>query len=199
MNRKIGMGSSVINGAMVAGFALAMAVGALFWSYLTSALIAFSFVGMACSFAALATPERRTAALCGMAFAAMYAAINLGVYFTQMTTVRLSSLTQQAAELLDFRHYGLAFSLDMLGYTLMSLATLFMGLSLAPRTRAERWLRGLLMVHGVFAVSCFLMPLLGVFQADLGMDWIGTVVLMFWCAYFLPIGVLSVGYFRKRA
>lgn len=81
----------------------------------------------------------------------------------------------------------------------MSLATLFLGLSLAPRTRAERWLRGLLMVHGVFAVSCFLMPLLGVFQADMGMDWIGTAVLMFWCVYFLPIGVLSVGYFRKRA
>jgi hypothetical protein len=30
-----------------------------------------------------------------------------------------------------------------------------------------------------------------------GADWIGTAVLEFWCAFFLPIGILSLRYFRR--
>jgi len=58
-------------------------------------------------------------------------------------------------------------------------------------------LKVLLLIHGVFAITCFL-PILGVFSTDLaGANWIGTAIMEFWCAYFLPIGILSYRYFAR--
>ena len=42
--------------------------------------------------------------------------------------MRLAGLTEKARELLDFQQMGLFFSLDLLGYALMSLAAFFAGL-----------------------------------------------------------------------
>ena len=66
--------------------------------------------------------------------------------------------------------------------------------------KADRWLKYLLLVHGVFAIGCFVMPMLGLFTAGMaGGDWIGTAILLFWCAYFAPIGVLSIIHFSKKS
>lgn len=65
-----------------------------------------------------------------------------------------------------------------------------------PRSRTDRWLRALLLIHGVFFISCLLMPMLGVFRAD-SPAWIGTAVLEFWCAYFCLVAVRSRRYFQK--
>ena len=92
---------------------------------------------------------------------------------------------------------GLFFSLDLLGYALMSLATFFAGLTVEPKDKPTKWLWALLMIHGVFFISCLLMPMLGVFQAD-SPAWIGVAVLEFWCAYFCPIAALAFHYFRGR-
>lgn len=91
---------------------------------------------------------------------------------------------------------NLFFSFDLLGYALMSLATFFAGLTVCPRSRTDRWLRALLLIHGVFFISCLLIPMPGVFRAD-SPAWIGTAVLEFWCAYFCPVAVLSRRYFQK--
>ena len=72
------------------------------------------------------------------AFSAVYAAIILVVYFTQLTTVRLAGLTEKARELLDFQQMGLFFSLDLLGYALMSLATFFAGLTVEPKDKPSK-------------------------------------------------------------
>lgn len=111
--------------------------------------------------------------------------------------MRLTELTEQACELLDFQQMGLFFSLDLLGYALMSLATFFAGLTVEPKDKPSKWLRALLMIHGVFFISCLIMPMLGVFQAD-SPAWIGVAVLEFWCAYFCPIAVLAFHYFRGQ-
>ena len=155
------------------------------------------FVLMMCCFLQFAAPERRTAGYAAAAFSAVYAAIILVVYFTQLTTVRLAGLTEKVRELLDFQQMGLFFSLDLLGYALMSLATFFAGLTVCPRSRTDRWLRALLLIHGVFFISCLLMPMLGVFRAD-SPAWIGTAVLEFWCAYFCPVAALALHYFRGQ-
>ena len=52
----------------------------------------------------------------------------------------------------------------------------------------------ILMVHGVFFISCLFFPMLGVFKAD-SPAWIGVAVLEFWCIYFCPIGILSCLHF----
>lgn len=48
---------------------------------------------------------------------------------------------------------GLFFSLDLLGYALMSLATFFAGLTVEPKDKPSKWLRALLMIHGVFFIE----------------------------------------------
>jgi hypothetical protein len=55
------------------------------------------------------------------------------------------------------------------------------------------------MIHGVFFLSCFVLPMTGMFSgmADGGAGNGGTIALLCWCAYFLPIGILSWLHFRK--
>lgn len=197
MNRKIGIVSSAINLLAVLGFAVSMLFGFDFGSYLCSMFIAFSFVPMMCCFLHFAAPEHKAAGYAAVAFASVYATIILLVYFTQLTTVRFGGLTEQAWELLDFQQMNLFFSFDLLGYALMALATFFAGLTICPKKIAENWLRTLLLIHGVFFISCLLLPMLGVFQAD-GPAWIGIAVLEFWCAYFCPVAILSLLYFRNK-
>lgn len=196
MNRKIGMWSSVFNAISVISFAISMLFDFAFGSYFSSMFIAFSFVAMMCGYAYFAEKEAKLSGYVSVAFAAVYATIILLVYFTQLTTVRLNDLTQQAAVLLDFQQLGLLFNYDLLGYAVMALATFFAGLTIKPQTKIDRWLKYLLMIHGVFFISCFIVPMLGLFKPD-SSTWIGVALLEFWCLYFCPIGILSYLHFWK--
>ncbi len=199
MNRKIGMVSSLVTFLAVAAFALCMLVGSNAGSYLASMFIAWGYLPMACAFAARAKDEARAAALTGMAFAAVYGVLIAVVYFTQLTAVRLSPLSEEALSILDYSRFGLFFSLDLLGYAFMALSTFFLGLTISPDGRADRWLKGLLMIHGVFAVTCVALPILGLFKPGMaGGDLIGVLVLEFWCAYFLPLSALAYRHFHRE-
>lgn len=198
MNKKIGMFSSVTNLVAVIGFALSMLIGSNFGSYFSSMFIAFSFMPMMCAYAYFSKEKTKLAGITAAGFAVMYAICISFVYFTQITTVRMETLTEQAAQLLDFQSFGLFFNYDMLGYCLMAISTFFAGLTIEPKTKGDRWLKWLLLIHGVFAVSCFILPLLGLFSADMnGGEWIGTAILIFWCVYFIPVGILSFLHFSK--
>lgn len=198
MDRKLSLWGAGLNLAGVLGFAVCMLTGPLSLCYLFSIAIAWGLVLMLCGYARYGRPDAKVAALCALIFGGMYALCNTVVYYTQLTAVASGTLDAQAAQILDYSKYGLMFSLDLLGYCLMALSTFFAGLTIVPRDRPARWLKGLLMVHGVFALSCFILPLLGVFGPDTqGADWVGVAVLEFWCAYFLPIGVLSLRHFAK--
>ena len=194
MNKKIGMYGAVVNFISVFCFALSMLVGFNCGSYFSSMFIAFSFVLMMCGYAYFAKKETKLAGYVSVAFSAVYTTIILLVYFAQLTTVRFNDLTQQAAALLDFQQCGLLFNYDLLGYAVMSLAAFFAGLAVNQQTKADRFLKYLLMVHGVFFISCLFFPMLGVFKAD-SPAWIGVAVLEFWCIYFCPIGILSCLHF----
>lgn len=197
MNKKIGAVSSIINLFAVLGFAVSMLLRFNFGCYFCSMFIAFSFVPMMCCFLHFAVPERKTAGYAAVAFASVYAAIILLVYFTQLTTVRFGGLTEQARVLLDFQQMNLFFSFDLLGYAMMALATFFAGLTICPRSTADKWLRALLLIHGVFFISCLLLPMLGIFQAD-SPAWVGVAVLEFWCVYFCPVAILSFLHFWNK-
>ena len=153
MNKKIGVYGSIANFIAVICFALSMLFGFNYGSYFSSMFIAFSFVLMMCGYAYFAEKKAKLAGYVSVAFAAIYTVIILLVYFAQLTTVRLNDLTQQAAILLDFQQYGLLFNYDLLGYAVMSLATLFAGLTVPLQTKADRWLKYLLMIHGVSGFS----------------------------------------------
>lgn len=197
MNKKIGLYSCAINFASVICFALSMLFSFDYGSYFSSMFIAFSFVPMMCGFAYYSEKQSKMAGYISMAFASVYAAIILLVYFAQLTTVRLSDLTPQADELLNFQKMNLMFHYDLLGYALMALSTFFAGLTIQARTKADKWLKYLLMIHGIFFVSCLIAPMLGIFKAD-SPAWIGVILLEFWCLYFCPISVLSYLHFAKQ-
>ncbi len=196
MNKKLGVSGAVVNFAAVFCFALSMLFGFNYGSYFSSMFIAFSFVLMMCGYAYFAEKEAKLAGYVSVAFSAIYTAIILLVYFAQLTTVRLNDLTQQASVLLDFQECGLLFNYDLLGYGVMSLAAFFAGLTIKPQTKTDKWLKYLLMIHGVFFISCLIIPMLGIFKAD-SPPWIGVAVLEFWCLYFLPISILSYLHFSN--
>lgn len=197
MNRKISVTAACVNGAAVLGFAASMLSGSNWGSYFASLFIALSFVPLTAAFCLSPKPGTRLAGYTAVGFAVLYAAINAIVYYTQITAVQNGNLTAQAAALLDFQQCGLFFSYDMLGYAMMALATFFAGLTIPVETKADRWLKLLLLIHGVFFITCFAAPLLGLFSPD-GPQWVGTAILLFWCAYFLPIDLLCAVRFAKK-
>ena len=143
--------------------------------------------------------DRRVSANIGMIIAAVYAVFVLLVYFSQLTYVRLENLTEQAESILLFLPGSLMFCYDLLGYGMMSLSTFFIGMSMKPQKKPDKWLRYLMMIHGVFFLGCFIMPMTGVFSTASDSDGIGgNIALLFWCAYFIPIGVLSYKHFEKE-
>ena len=199
MNRKIGMYSSIINMLAVFGFALCMLVGTNFGSYIVCMFIAFSFVPMMCTFCTYCTSESKAAGYTSMIFAGVYSVFILAVYFAQLTAVRLMGLNEQATQIIDYQQFGLFFSYDLLGYGLMAISTFFAGLTIKTKTKANKWLKWLLIIHGIFFFSCLVMPMLGLFSPDMqGVTWMGTAVLGFWCFYFIPVGILSFLYFKKQ-
>ena len=198
MNKKFGMVSSIINVCAVAGFAFCLPFNFLFGAYVTSMFIALSFVPMMCAFASRGKSETKAAGNTAIIFAGMYAVVILMVYFAQVTTVRLEALNEQAISLIDYSTFGLFFNFDMLGYGLMALSTFFAGMTIKAKTKPNKALKWLLIIHGVFTVGCFVMPILGVFNSNMqGADWIGIAVLEFWCVYFIPVGILSFLHFKK--
>lgn len=198
MNRKVGMYSSIVTLVAVIGFAFSMLIGSDFVSYLSSMFIAWGFVPMICSFASYSKKETKSLSYTAMIFSAVYAMLIMVVYFAQLTTVRLLLLNEQVSNILNYKNFGLFFSYNLLGYGFMALATFFISLTIQGKTKIDKWLRGLLMVHGIFAIVCVTIPMLGVFNSSMaGGDIIGILVLEFWCAYFTPVCILSYLHFNN--
>ena len=89
---------------------------------------------------------------------------------------------------------------DLLGYGMMALSTFFTGMTIIDKTKSDKVLKWLMMIHGIFFIGCFLIPMTGLFSnmSDNGSGIGGVVALEFWCTYFLPIGILSYRHFGKE-
>ena len=199
MNKRISRIGAAIVSATVFLFAVCMIVDFLFGSYLVCMLLPIGYIMMAAGFQQECPAERRVAANVGLILAAIYAVLILLVYFAQITSVRLDGLNEPALRILDYQRGGLMFNYDLLGYGMMALSTFFIGLSMKAECRADSWLRGLMLLHGIFFIGCFVMPMTGAFTAmadgEAGNG--GTIALLFWCTYFFPIGVLAYRHFEN--
>ncbi len=200
MNKTISKIGAALVTVTVFLFAVCMLVDFLFGSYLVCMGLPLGFVLMTAGFYQQSPKERSVAALAGLVLAGIYATLIFLVYFAQTTSVRTEELNSQAARVLDYRQGGLLFNYDLLGYGMMALSTFFTGLSMVPESKSDKWLKALMMIHGAFLPGCFVMPMTGVFTAmaegDGGEG--GTVALLVWCAYFLPVGVLAYRHFQKE-
>jgi len=199
MDKKIGMIASAANALAVTTFAVFLVVDFYFGAVIASIFIALSFVPMVAAFAAKGKAETRATGNTAMIFAAIYATFILMVYFTQVTTLHNESIGGEIGFMLNYQNFSWFFNLNLLGYGMMSLSTFFAGLTVSGSTKTSKALRIMLMGHGIFFISSFIMPILGVFTNMDGSDatWIGSLVLLIWSAIFLPIGILSFDYFRK--
>lgn len=199
MAKKIGRIGSAVAGISVFCFAVCMLIPFPFGSYLVCMFLAIGYVMMAAAFQSECPPDRKAAGNLGLIFAGIYAVLILLVYYAQTTTVRLEPMAETAMRLLNYEKFGLFFNYDLLGYGMMALSTFFSGLTLPAPSRREHALKLLLLIHGLFFFSCFFVPMCGVFSAEAeGIAWIGTLLLEVWCAYFLPVTILSYLHFGVK-
>ena len=200
MNRILPKTGAAIVTVTVFLFALCILAGFLFGSYLVCMFLPLGYIMMAAGFQHESHEDGRVAANTGMVLSAVYAVLILLVYYAQTTSVRLEELNEQAAGIMDYRRGGLLFNYDLLGYGIMALSTFFTGLSIRAENKPDRWLKRLMMIHGVFFVSCFFMPMTGMFtkmaDGDTGNG--GEIALLLWCAYFLPVGILAWKHFGRK-
>ena len=200
LNKKVSKAGSAIVTVTVFLFAIFLLIDFSKGGYFVCLILPVGFIMMTAGLHNECEGDRKVAANIGLSLAAVYSTFIMLVYFTQLTTVNNEQLNEQAANLLEFGKFGLIFNYDLLGYGVMALSTFFTGLSMKPKNKADKWLRALLMIHGVFYFSCTFMPITGMFvRMSSGGDGIGgRLALVAWCVYFLPIGILSFLHFRKR-
>lgn len=198
MNRSISKIGAAVVTVSVFLFAVCLITDFSFGSYFVCMFLPIGYIMMSAGFHHESDEEYKVAANVGMIFSAIYAVLIFLVYFAQTTNVRLDNMNEQAMKILDFKRGGLIFSYDLLGYGMMALSTFFIGLTIKAKSKADKWLKYLMMIHGVFFISCFIMPMTGVFSemSDGGTNMGGVVALVFWCVYFLPIGILSLLHFK---
>ena len=200
MNKMISKAGSAIVTVTVFLFAIFLIFDWSMGSYFVCLILPIGFIIMTAGLQNECEADRKVAANIGLILAAVYSTFIMLVYFSQLTTVHNEQLNDQAAKLLEFDKYGLIFNYDLLGYGVMALSTFFTGLAIKPKNKADKWLRALLMIHGVFYFSCTFMPITGIFaRMSSGGDGIGgRLALVIWCVYFLPIGILSFLHFDSR-
>ena len=181
-------------------FAVCLIINFTFGSYLVCMFLPIGYIMMAAGFHHETADDRKAVSIIGMLFSAVYAVLILLVYFAQTTSVQLGVLSEDALRILDFRRGGLLFNYDLLGYGMMALSTFFIGLSFRADSKEEKWLKALMMIHGIFFIGCFFMPMTGMItgMADGKTSHGGVIALVCWCAYFLPVGILACRHFGRQ-
>ncbi len=203
-NNAMGKIGAAVTGLAVLSFAVSMVVGlfsnTIFASCLASIFIAIGFIPFMVSLVSKSkNANRKAVGMTGILFAAVYAVIIFLVYYAEITTVRMNPLlSDETLSIISYGHLGsLFFNYDLLGYAFMGLSTFLVAFTLAPKSKGDRVLRGLLWGHGAFFLSCLFVPLFPVFTA--GTSQVpGTILLEIWCAYFLPVCLLGYNTFRTK-
>ena len=200
LNKLLSKVGSAIVTVTVFLFALFLIIDFSMGSFFVCLILPVGFIMMTAGLHNECESDRKVAANIGLTLAAVYSTFIMFVYFTQLTTVKNEQLSEQAAKLLDMGRFGLIFNFDLLGYGLMALSTFFTGLSMKLKNKTDKWLKALLMIHGVFYFSCTFMPITGIFarMSSDGNGIGGRLALVVWCVYFLPIGILSFLHFREK-
>jgi predicted Na+-dependent transporter len=199
LNKMVSKAGSVIVTVTVFLFAIFLIINFSFGYYFVCLILPIGFIMMTAGLNNECEEDRKAAANIGLILAAVYSTFIMFVYFTQLTTVINEQLNEQATNLLKFDKFGFIFNFDLLGYGVMALSTFFTGLSMKSKNKTDKWLRALLMIHGVFYFSCTFMPITGMFakMSSNGDGIGGRLALVAWCVYFLPIGILSYFHFNK--
>jgi hypothetical protein len=125
------------------------------WMY-PAALLSMTFIVLIACIHRQVRDDLKVFSLAAMCFASLGAALILPDYVIQIAVVQPSLLDGQVSGLSLFSQYnphGIFIALEDGGYSLMGLAFLFSGLSLARLTRLERVARRLLVISGIAVIG----------------------------------------------
>ena len=201
MNRKIGMAGSAICTLTVFLFAAFIIADFILGGFFVCILLALGFMCMIAALDAECKDNTKAAGHTALIFSGVYATLIMIVYYTQCSTVVNEDLSSDISKVLDYSHMGLMFNLDMLGYGLMALSTFFIGLTINAKNKIDKALKAMLMLHGLFFPGCLILPMTGLFlESNNSAPSFsgGDLALVIWCAFFLPIGILSFIHFEKK-
>lgn len=155
-----------------------------------SLLLGSSFLVLMSAVHGSAPASARACSAAALAFATAYATLTGLVYFTQLTLVapRMAANDLAGLEYLAFVPYrSFLFAVDLLGYSFMSLATLFGAFAL-PDLPGHKWAKRAMIANGL------LLPFL-VFQMYLPvLIWPATA----WAVTFPASAILLARLFRSR-
>lgn len=168
-------------------------------SYLVCIFLSWGYIICTIGNGYLCSDRRKIAAEAAKLFAVIYSVFVSIVYFSQLSVVHYRVLSEDIVNALDMVYPGSwLFVIDITGYGIMALSTLFLGLSIEPVNKSEKLLKLFSLIHGVFIVSLF-MPLTDMFlssNADATIN-SGSLALAIWCLIFIPIPIFSIKRFIK--
>ncbi len=206
MNKKIGRYGALLTGISVLVFAISMIFSVIkensgaFISYFSCMFLAIGYIIFACSLYSINKDnDKKALGILGIAFGIIYAILIFIVYYAQCTTIRLDiNLSNETLSIIDYNKLGsLFFNYDLLGYGFMALSTFFLAFIVDTTNNKNKFLQRLLLVHGIFFPSCFIVPMFPIFNTNTG-NIAGTILLEIWCVYFLPICILGYKYFQDN-
>ena len=135
-----------------------------------------------------------------VAFAILYACYIPAVYYLQLTYVRKARADPIALSIVQYYPGSAIFAVDILGYFLLSVSTIFVALSISADD--FRILTNMLYFHGVIGVTCIFVPFLTMIYEEEGTEdpdyFIWQLPLISWCVQFVPICFMMAKYFQSH-
>jgi hypothetical protein len=208
---RLGRSASVLAGLFTCTFALALAFD--FNSQTGIDFVVCFFLPLAYLFMTLANSHLVKArsgdvvssfyADAAHSIATIYAVYIFACYYIQLTFVRQARADPIALTVVEYKPGSALFAIDILGYVLLSLSTLFLASSL--KGTDEHVLIGALRFHGLFGVTSIAVPFLPMIYeerpnkeaADDNFIW--QLPLISWCGIFMPTCILMARYFASNA
>lgn len=199
MNKKLGFYSAILVAATTSIFALSIITEISSLAYFICMILSWGYMLLTCAFYTETIEDRKAVSLGAVVFACLYGVLINIIYFTQLTTIAYGAPSESVLKILSYESIGsLFFNLDLFGYGLMALSTFLIGISIVTKSKSDKWLKALLMIHGIFFISGMALPMLNVFNNTLvGSEIFGMIALTIWCIYFIPVAILSAIHFKR--
>jgi hypothetical protein len=195
--KKLGVCSSIFSAFFTFFFGLFVLFNNQVIYFTLVLLLSLSVILMVIAMEAFISQGKKVFANCAIAFSIMYAVLVDIVYYTQISVVRMGTLSNEQLTIVSDFPGTVFFYLDMLGYCFLCMATLFIAFSV---NRSYRLLRVFLFIHSSLVIPTFLLPFLPfTFNTNkTSGNLSGALILILWCMIFTPVCLLMTKYFLKQ-
>ena len=193
----LGMSSALLAALLTSLFGIFIVLNNPMVYFITCLFLAMSVVVMAISLKSFVNIRKKVLAECAVLFGAMYAILVSMVYYTQIAIVLKGTLSTDLLMIVSDIPGSVFFYIDMFGYCFLCLATLFIAFAI----EGHKTLRGFLFAHSAIFIPTFLLPFMPIAFSTVepaAGQVSGPLILVLWCAIFVPVCLLLARYFGKQ-